>query len=503
MNLREVLEHPSITAADPIVRAGMQRVEAQFVRWIHSSEVLDIGPLLRGGEFLLSGGTALIGVSAARQNRYIRELAAHEVAALGIETGGALPEIPSGVIQVAAEVELPLIELRKVVPFVEIAESINSVLVSDSVSTLQRADAVSHAVAVELANGAGIRQLLDVIANELHVRVSLLVPGTLSDELLGIGSVQMYEATSLCTVDAEIALRGIAAATLRMELTSPSQEMLVQTVGDRVADVLALALLQQKPPSLGDVAGIELVRAVASDARESALAELCVSAGVDPAEPLLSISARSTDSIRLRAKVDNVLSGLAGRVFVYADPGELIAIVLLGRRQQRRARSLVLAALAENSDDLGGAFCVGPVVDDIRGGAYSLAQARLTLELAAARPSRIEVLDSDGSIVDRMISENLGSASRARLVDELLGELIEHDSRRGAHLVDTLELWLRSGCNTAETSRQLFLERQSMHNRLQRIFALIGGDPRGTGRLAGLTVALRVLRQTPSKYHSV
>lgn len=500
MNLLDILAHPSFRSADPIVRAGGSLLQEARVRWVHSSEVLDIGPLLRGEELLLSGGTALAAASKARRGGYIRDLAAHHVSALAVETGSGLPEIPSDIIQTAIEVSLPLIELRRVVPFVEIAEAINSSLVSDSVSTLQRADAVSHAVAVELVNGAGIRQLLEVIAAELSVSVSLLVPGTTSDELLGVGD---SAGASGVTVDIEIAMRGIIAATLRMDLESADQEPLAQSVGDRVADVLSLALLQQRPPSLGDMAGIELIRAVAADAREAALADLCGPAGIDPESPLVMISARTTDANRLRGRIDRALNRHAERVVVYANPGEMIGMAVLGHSQRRRSRSAVLTALEGSLDELGASICVGPVVDGIRGGAYSLEQARLTLELAAASPSRAEIFDSDGSIIDRLIAENLKSASKVRLVGELLGELLEHDSQRGTHLVDTLESWLRSGCNTAETARSLYLERQSMHNRLQKIFTLIGGDPRGTGRIAGLMVALRVLRQIPSKYHSV
>ncbi|WP_166969409.1 PucR family transcriptional regulator [Brevibacterium atlanticum] len=503
MNLRELLDHESMRAADPVVRAGSRRLEQATVRWVHSSEVLDIGPLMLGGEFLLSGGTVLSRVSGVRQDRYIRELAAHHVAALALETGSEFPEIPRRVVQAAAEVGLPLIELRRVVPFVEIAESVNSSLVSDSVATLQRADEISHAVSVALVGGAGIRQLLEVLATELTVTVSLLVPGTLSDELLGVNGQRGDSGPAALTVDIEIALRGMLAATLRMDLQSPEQESLAQFVGDRVADVLALALLQQRRPSLGDIAGIELIRAVEADSRETALADLCESAGVDPETPLVMISARTTDSNRLRGKLDRVLAEQAARLIVYANPGETIAIALFDGRRHRSHRAALLEELERHVDDLDAAICVGPVVDGIRGGAYSLDQARLTLELSAARPSRAEVFDSDASIVDRLLTANVGSAVKIRLVDELLGEIVEHDAQRGTNLVDTLEAWLRSGCNTAETARSLFLERQSMHNRLQRIFSLIGGDPRGTGRIAGLTIALRALRQIPSKYHTI
>jgi PucR family transcriptional regulator, purine catabolism regulatory protein len=70
--------------------------------------------------------------------------------------------------------------------------------------------------------------------------------------------------------------------------------------------------------------------------------------------------------------------------------------------------------------------------------------------------------------------------------------ILEHDEQRNSQLLHTLTVWLDSGCNTAQAARELHLERQSMYHRLQRIFDLCGGDPRGTGRLAGLHLATRL-----------
>jgi purine catabolism regulator len=70
--------------------------------------------------------------------------------------------------------------------------------------------------------------------------------------------------------------------------------------------------------------------------------------------------------------------------------------------------------------------------------------------------------------------------------------VLEHDGRRNSQLLTTLATWLDSGCNTAQAARELHVERQSMHHRLQRIFELCGGDPRGTGRLAALHLATRL-----------
>ena len=58
------------------------------IRWVHSSEVLAIAPLLRGGEVLLTGGMALLALGDSERRGCLESLAARDVAALAVETTG-------------------------------------------------------------------------------------------------------------------------------------------------------------------------------------------------------------------------------------------------------------------------------------------------------------------------------------------------------------------------------------------------------------------------------
>lgn len=501
MDLSTALVHEALRPADPAVRAAADAVPGRTVRWVHSSEVLDIGALLRGGELLLSGGTALAATPAAERRRYIADLASRGVAALAVETGGRLPQLPADLVRAAEEYRLPLIELRRVVPFVEVAQSINSALVSDSVARLRRAHEVSHTVAVELVAGAALRHLLEVIAGELAARVSLLVPGQSNPDLVDVDPPGAAPVEPVQVVELDIPLQGIVVAALTIALPAGYDAEFARIAGLGVADVLALALLQRRVPTVSDIAGVELVRAVAADEREDVLADLCGPAVFDATAPAVVVVARTLEADRHRGLLERIVAGKSRRNIAYARQTGVIVLVELAAAGTRGSRVGLLDALRRAHGELAAAICVGPTVDTVRGGAYSLAQARLTLDLAGSSARRTEVLDSDDFVVDRMIAENLAVDARERLVAELLSELLEYDAQHGTSLTATLDAWLQNGCNTAHTARLLHLERQSLHHRLQRIFELIGGDPRGTGRLAGLQVTLRAVRQVGSKYH--
>jgi purine catabolism regulator len=104
------------------------------------------------------------------------------------------------------------------------------------------------------------------------------------------------------------------------------------------------------------------------------------------------------------------------------------------------------------------------------------------------------VVDAEDLAVERLAEGSLNAAAREGFVRRQLGAVVEHDEQRRSELMRTLAVWLDTGCNTAQAARELHLERQSMHHRLQRIFELCGGDPRGTGRLVALHLATRLAR---------
>src|SRR5690348_1561945 len=116
LSLSDLLADPTLAGADPVVHAGHERMSAP-VRWVHTSEVLDIAQLLRGGELLLVGGGGLAEASEEDRRRYIAELAERGVVGLALETGTRLPSIPTEMVDEARRLDFPLIELHAVVRF--------------------------------------------------------------------------------------------------------------------------------------------------------------------------------------------------------------------------------------------------------------------------------------------------------------------------------------------------------------------------------------------------
>jgi purine catabolism regulator len=115
--------------------SGERAAKAQ-VRWVHSTELLDPTPWLRGGELLLTTGLQL--QSAKAQRELIARLADHEIGALGFGTGFAHKRLPPALAGEADKREFPLFEVPYELPFIAITERVFKQLLDERYEMLQR-----------------------------------------------------------------------------------------------------------------------------------------------------------------------------------------------------------------------------------------------------------------------------------------------------------------------------------------------------------------------------
>jgi hypothetical protein len=106
------------------------------VRWVHSTELPDPTPWLRGGELLLTTGLQL--QSAKTQRELIVRLAAHEIGGLGFGTGFAHKRLPPALADEARKRDFPLFEVPYELPFIAITERVFAQLLDERYEMLQR-----------------------------------------------------------------------------------------------------------------------------------------------------------------------------------------------------------------------------------------------------------------------------------------------------------------------------------------------------------------------------
>ncbi|MEB4616119.1 PucR family transcriptional regulator [Leucobacter sp. M11] len=116
------LDLPEVVRARPEVLSGT-RLAHLPCDWVHTSEIYEIGPLLQGGEVLLTTGLGLVKRSPEECREYVRSLARAGVSALCIELGRSFPRLPEALRAEARELGFPLVVFHEVVPFLEMAKA--------------------------------------------------------------------------------------------------------------------------------------------------------------------------------------------------------------------------------------------------------------------------------------------------------------------------------------------------------------------------------------------
>lgn len=145
-----------LTVAGLIDELGLELVSGQqaaqtHIRWVHSSELADPTPWLKGGELLLTTGLQLTGPKAQRE--LIERLADHRIAGLGFGTGFTHKRLPAALVAAARKREFPLFEVPYELPFIAITERAFAQLLNERYELLQRnmvGDVLAEALAGHL-----------------------------------------------------------------------------------------------------------------------------------------------------------------------------------------------------------------------------------------------------------------------------------------------------------------------------------------------------------------
>ncbi len=106
------------------------------VRWVHSTELLDPTPWLKGGELLLTTGIQL--TSPKLQRELVERLCEHDIAGLGLGTGFAHRRLPAALVAAARKHAFPLFEVPYELPFIAITERAFAKLLDERYELLQR-----------------------------------------------------------------------------------------------------------------------------------------------------------------------------------------------------------------------------------------------------------------------------------------------------------------------------------------------------------------------------
>lgn len=166
------------TVNDILQRKHFERIEIiageeglnRLVKWVHVVEVTNIRKLLNGNELILSTGVAW------KKNKelfisLLNQLIEAEAAGLCIEIGTYTSSIPQEIISIANRSQFPIILFLKEVPFVEITQDIHTLLINHQYRIISDLESYSQALNKKLLTIEHYMEILKFIHQYLKVQV--------------------------------------------------------------------------------------------------------------------------------------------------------------------------------------------------------------------------------------------------------------------------------------------------------------------------------------------
>ncbi|MGB3682215.1 MAG: helix-turn-helix domain-containing protein [Rubrobacteraceae bacterium] len=96
---------------------------------------------------------------------------------------------------------------------------------------------------------------------------------------------------------------------------------------------------------------------------------------------------------------------------------------------------------------------------------------------------------------EKRLLEALASSPELEPFRKLVMPLVEYDRERGSGLIRTLSVYFEAGANASEAADRLFLHRNSLLYRLERIQTLTGLDLRKPEPMLTLQLGLLALKR--------
>lgn len=534
--VRAVLELPVLRAAVPTVLGGTDRLE-EPVRWVHVSEILDVGGLLSGGELVLTTGLELE-KSPEESASFISSLEAAGAAGLIVELIGQRPRSRRALEKAARSASMPVVVVERRVRFVQVTEIVHRMIVAEQLERVERARDVHEAFTVLSLESADTQRVVEQAASMIGASVVLedlshLVLAYAGQRVSTTDLLNDWERRSRTTpFPAHTARSGPeqwlqAAVGVRQQVwgrlvvpmppadLDADQDMAIMVL-ERAAQTLAINRLADRDQrelshhaqagllnALRQPRGLSEAEALARAGslglkRSSYYVPLVFRTALTAwGSPILSGDpfAGQQDERELLERLAKALKSSAGTALAASiQSGSVGMILSLPARQQEEPTLHILAEAA-----------AGPADDTPPGWIIGVGRLQPTLlEAAAGIDEAAHVAESAATLRDtgkpyfratdvrlRGLLALLRKDPRVQqFVESELSAVLQADAEGKGEYLDLLGRYLGSGGNKAAMARSGYLSRPTLYARLRKLEDLLGVDLEDAESRTSLHVAL-------------
>lgn len=508
LTVRDVLSRPAFSNAEVIAgKEGLGRI----VNWSHVLEVHEFETLVNGGELILTSGIALQ-YELPEQLNYMRKLIQLEVACLCIELSERYGAVPQEIIELADAHQFPLILLEHGIRFVDITQDLHTCIINQHHHLLSQLDTLSRRFNEFSLQPNGIFKILQELHSVLQLDVLFVsdeakcyyypleaarfetvvkrvLPAVADDSssFEADGSLFLFAAVSGFN-------QLFGAVCLRVE--QPAATDFMSLLLDRASLAIAQILLRSRTIEERKQHQEEnFVRAAVNGRRveQESMQAYLPAPRSDIYYRVLTVRLSQAEQQRGQDSWEEVKlqQSMAVRALwkhggfspaIAVMKNEMILIAPFTAQKQQEKDDAPFRKLIAQIEQMSGSHYFGSRQFYV--GASSVFQNFTELKQAYTEAKyAVKVQQTAG--VGYYFYEQLGIYRLLLLIDEqqlaqyaenYLQPLIDYDEQTDSNLAETLQTYFECNCSKKETAERLFIVRQTLYHRLEKIETILGAQ---------------------------
>lgn len=521
LTLTDILKRKNFNNAK--VLAGTDGLE-RSIKWVHILETKDFDSLLNGGELILTTGINLeLETSLDTYERLIEK----EAAGICIEVGPYFKKLPPEIKEFADKHRFPIIIFEKVVKFVDITQDIHTHMINQHYHILSRLNELTKQLTELSLSPNGVLKILTRLHEHFqknalfisHEVKSFYYPPEAKDDQLAMFSyIEELESKSFHekTIRVEnktyaltpVRVLGQVWGYLSLQVGGETHDEYVFHVLDRASLAIAQILLRNKTReerklSIEDDLVQNLLLGKPYNAEELKLilpesnTEVCYYVLTCQTNIPAGTAEEEWDETKIQRSmmVRSIFKRFGFFPAVSVKKSEITVICFIHSEQKGENTKQRLEMLnAEFANIIGNGLSISKSHKDIANTAKAYQEAKEVL--------RFNQIYEDGEMfyekigLYRLLFQIKDKQLLGTYIEDYIGPIIRYDRKMNSQLLKTLELYLKFNESKKETAGRLFIVRQTLYHRLEKIEDLLGEDYlQPTNRLA-IEAAIKSYRLT-------
>lgn len=538
--IKDVLKRSTFQKAKLI--AGNRGLDRE-VGWVHVIEITQIAPFVSKNDFILTTGLWLNQVEE-EQLAYMEQLIHQEAAGLCIEFGTAIERIPDKIIDLANAHDFPLIVFEHPVRFVAITQDIHGLLINQQHQILKDLEAFSRKLQQMTLQSTDVHAVLHLLYEYTNQQIvyhstvesNKFVPSLpsemtnemsafykrqvendegaaqetaffrmnddqtlLSQPVICLGQTLSYvgivlpnnNSTETLILLLDYTAKSIATLLIRSlfleEKMMRDQNQLVQDIMDhKIEDEeVARTRMGLRPKGHGEkdffMGGIIEMKHEMWQLSQERI-------HIDHQDILVLLRAllKKHGIHHLLMMKDTRIYVICAKDVTSGDPADLLRKGIAKVVEQLRASSMSTS----NSLTLVAGF--GKIRSVIADMYLDFKEAIQVIEMARIRPTTQISLFYENLGIYQLLKAIPDQSFLRAFVRDHLGALIAYDQEHHLQLIQTLEVYLKCMGSKKDTAEQLYIHRQTLYNRLDKMTEILGDHFLDSDKRTCLEMALLV-----------